>query len=249
MFRIETPTKATAVIRISVVIPTFKESDRIAETIAMARAAGGDEIVVVDGHSPDGTADAARAAKADKVLETAAGRGSQLALGCKHVSGDVVLMLHADASVEPGALEGLRRDAEAFFGGKPNDASEHPYWGCLTQRIDSDRSTLKVIELGNRWRARCLRLPMGDQGIFVSRQTLDRIGGIDDVPLLEDVRLGRRLRRLAAPRILPISITISDRRWRRDGVIRRTLGNWKILAAHRCGVSEERLARWYAGSK
>ena len=245
----ESDLASKSAIRISVVVPTFNEADRIAATVGMIRRAGGDEMVVVDGGSSDGTARIAREAGTDTVLESDASRGGQLALGCNHASGEIILMLHADACLPPASLKQLRADAEAFLPNRPGDGFERPYWGCLTQRIDSDRRSMRIIELGNRLRARWLRLPMGDQGIFVHRETLQRIGGVDDVPLLEDVRLSRRLRRMSPPRILAVPITISDRRWRRDGVLRRTLGNWMILAAHRCGVSETRLASWYTRAK
>ena len=62
--------------RISVVVPAYREAGRIGATVAALRTAlapvhdeGGAEIVVVDDGSDDGTAAAGRAAGADMVVE------------------------------------------------------------------------------------------------------------------------------------------------------------------------------------
>ncbi|GIT39430.1 MAG: hypothetical protein Ct9H300mP8_06260 [Gammaproteobacteria bacterium] len=39
----------------------------------------------------------------------------------------------------------------------------------------------------------------GDQGIFVHRSLLERIGGIPNQPLMEDIELSKRLRRISKP--------------------------------------------------
>ena len=60
-------------VRVSVVVPAYREEARIADTVARIRSeldvyASDLEIVVVDDGSPDGTADAARRAGADQVV-------------------------------------------------------------------------------------------------------------------------------------------------------------------------------------
>ena len=66
-----------AALRISVIIPTWREADRIADCVR--RAAGiGDEVVVVDAASPDDTARLAREAGARVIVIEEKGRGPQL---------------------------------------------------------------------------------------------------------------------------------------------------------------------------
>jgi dolichol-phosphate mannosyltransferase len=57
---------------VSVIVPTFAEEAIIEEMLERVRAQGPDEIIVVDGGSPDGTRDIAR--RHARVLETQASR-------------------------------------------------------------------------------------------------------------------------------------------------------------------------------
>jgi len=63
---------------------------------------------------------------------------------------------------------------------------------------------------------------------------------------MEDVELTRRLKRLARPRCLRAPLVTSSRRWETRGVVRTVLLMWWLRAAYFCGVSPQRLARWYA---
>ena len=40
-------------------------------------------------------------------------------------------------------------------------------------------------------------------------------------------------------------LVVSPRRWKRDGFLRRTLGNWALTVAYAVGISPARLARYY----
>lgn len=83
---------------ISVLIPAYNESERIASTIAAARTLPGvAEIVVVDDGSTDDTAARAEAAGADIVFRQAnAGKGAALRTAFALSTGAVVLLLDAD---------------------------------------------------------------------------------------------------------------------------------------------------------
>ena len=67
--------------RISVVVPTLAEAATVAEAIGVARRTLGDcEVIVVDGGSADGTAEAAEAAGAT-VLEATGSRAEAMNAG------------------------------------------------------------------------------------------------------------------------------------------------------------------------
>src|SRR5262245_33698650 len=92
---------------ISVIIPALNEAACLPETLACVRAQGPREIIVVDGGSGDGTREAAAAA--DVVLTAPRGRASQMNAGAARATGDVLLFLHADCTLEEGALEEVER--------------------------------------------------------------------------------------------------------------------------------------------
>ena len=91
--------------RISVVIPTWREAAVIEQSVGTG-AAVGDEVIVADAHSPDGTAELAARAGA-RVVQAERGRGVQLDAGANAANGDVLLFLHADARLGRGAREAL----------------------------------------------------------------------------------------------------------------------------------------------
>lgn len=100
-----------------------------------------------------------------------------------------------------------------------------------------------------RWanlRAAALGLPYGDQGLLISRDLLARIGGIPDLPLMEDVALARALR--GRLRALPATARTSAARYERDGWLRRSLTNGGTLLRYLTGTPPERLvARYRSG--
>src|SRR5438045_256698 len=88
---------------ISVIIPTLNEATCVTATVRSVRTQRPHEIIVVDGGSTDATREAA--AEADLVLQAPRGRASQMNAGAARATGDALLFLHADCTLEDGALE------------------------------------------------------------------------------------------------------------------------------------------------
>lgn len=187
-----------------------------------------------DGQSADATREVATAAGATVVVGPA-GRGGQLRAGVEASGGQAVLMLHADTRLASHA------------GGQLAEALADPAIACgaFRQRIDADGARFRWLEAGNAFRARRLGLPYGDQAIFVRRAVLDTIGGVPDLPLMEDVELMLRLRRITRPVLLDGPLHVSARRWLKSGVLRQTAQNWALLAAYLAGVPATRLLPSY----
>src|SRR5437899_2116114 len=87
---------------VSVIIPTLNEEGCLAETLTSVRAQEPAEILVVDGGSTDATCQIARGTA--RVLQGVRGRSAQMNLGAKHARAEVLLFLHADCTLEYGAL-------------------------------------------------------------------------------------------------------------------------------------------------
>ena len=217
---------------ISVIIPTLNEQDTITESVGSALAAGAEEVIISDGGSTDATWDLAQQAGASIRVRSLPGRGIQLNAGAVHAQRDVLLFLHADNRLHRTCLQQICQCGE-------------PLWGAFRQRIESNRTVFRLLEWGNSLRARYRAMPFGDQGIFVQRETYQRVGGFPEIPLMEDVELSGKLREFRRPLLLDGPLYVSPRRWDRRGVIRQTLINWSIQMSYRLGASPEQLQQRY----
>jgi glycosyltransferase involved in cell wall biosynthesis len=90
---------------ISVVIPTLDEAANLPHVLTRIPSMV-DEVVLVDGHSRDGTVDVARTIRPDVrvVLQNGKGKGNALACGFAAASGDIIVMIDADASNDPSEI-------------------------------------------------------------------------------------------------------------------------------------------------
>src|SRR5947207_2074886 len=88
--------------RISVIIPALNEAAALPAALTSLRRQRPHEVLVVDGGSSDATRDLAAADA--HVLTGVRGRAAQMNLGAKHATGDALLFLHADCTLDDGAL-------------------------------------------------------------------------------------------------------------------------------------------------
>lgn len=108
--------------RLTVVVPAYREAERIGSTVARLRADlaavdtdGGLEIIVVDDGSGDATAAHARAAGADQVLvlEHNRGKGGAVRVGMLAANGRTVAFTDADLAYPPAQIIDLLERVEA----------------------------------------------------------------------------------------------------------------------------------------
>jgi len=220
-------------VRLSVVIPTLDEAEWIAASVSSA-VGGADEVLVVDGGSRDGTPDRAEAVGA-RIISSTPGRARQLGVGAEAARGDVVLFLHADTQLPDGWDAAVRRalgDADVVG-------------GAFRLRFDERSPVFRLLEWGTRLRVALLRLPYGDQALFVRRSVLDAIGGLPQVPIMEDLDLVAALKRRGRLVLLALPVTTSARRYCERGPLRTAVLNLLAALAWACGLERARIAAWY----
>ena len=90
---------------VSVVIPTLNEAGNIGGVLEKMPPEV-TEVIIVDGHSTDGTVEAARSQWPDAriVFQDGKGKGNALACGIRLSTGDITVMLDADGSTDPAEI-------------------------------------------------------------------------------------------------------------------------------------------------
>jgi rSAM/selenodomain-associated transferase 2 len=216
---------------LSVIIPTLNAAATLPACLA-ALAPGAaliQEIIIVDAGSTDGTRSLAPHAT---WLTAPPSRGGQLRAGAAAATTPFLLLLHADTRLSPDWPNAIE------------PALNHPETAHYFQfRLDSPAQAARRLEALVALRCRLLHLPYGDQALLISATLLADIGGLPDIPLMEDVALARRLGRRLRP--LPAHALTSAARYERDGWLRRPLKNLSLLALYFLGVSPARLKRLY----
>lgn len=226
---------------LAVLVPVYDEAPRIAQNLgplmAQAQAHGSTvEVIVADGGSTDGSAAVARRLGA-RVLETARGRGTQLAEAADAARARWLWTLHADAGIQPDAVATVL----AWCARSP-----HP-WGACPSRFVHPAPFLRLMECITDGRPRVLRTPYGDQGLVVKRSAYEAVGGYRRIPLMEDVELARALRFHPGPGRVPTPLAVDARRWRHHGMLGTTLRNlWTLVRWRVLGVDAATLAADYS---
>ena len=227
---------------ISVIIPTLNAERTLAHTLAALVPAVVDgivqEAILVDGGSTDETRAIAEAA-GTHLIEAPPGRGTQLDAGAHQARGDWLLFLHADSVLEPGWAEEAKSFMERVEGGRRGQAA-----ASFQFALDDDGIMPRLIESLVGLRCHLLALPYGDQGLLISRNLYNRLGGFRPLPLMEDVDLVRRLRRRELVMLKSRAVT-SGERYRREGYLARSLRNLGCILLYYLRVPPRVLARLY----
>jgi rSAM/selenodomain-associated transferase 2 len=225
-------------VKISVVIPTLNEAKNILSTIDSVRQQDqAAEIIVVDGGSVDGTQEIARPHV--QVIDTPRGRAAQMNVGARAATGDLLLFLHADSRLAPGALAQIQKSLD-----NPRNAGR-VVGGTFTLAFDVDHPALRFYAFCSTidW----LVFRYGDEGIFVRRSIFEAMGGYADIPLMEDIDLLRRLPRYGRRVLIRnYPVTTSARRFVEHGIVRQEALNVALVAAWFAGIKPQTLAKWYA---
>jgi len=221
---------------LSVIIPVLNDAAPLLRLLAEIPCASANlEIIVVDGGSE--ISPLPRLPEPVRLLTVSpASRGGQLAAGVRVARGEWLWMLHADNADVASALQFLLQD-------RP------PCWGCFDVRLTTanggSHRALQLVAAMMNWRSRITSICTGDQGIFLHRSLLEEIGGIPDQPLMEDIELSRRLKRLKPATRPGIRISASGRRWLNNGVVTTILSMWLFRLRYYFGAAPEALARRY----
>jgi rSAM/selenodomain-associated transferase 2 len=199
---------------VSVIIPTLNEAATLRAAIESARRDDvQSEIIIVDGGSSDGTVELSEAAGCTVLSTSPAQRARQMNAGARAARADVLLFLHADTQLAPGALCAIcekMRDPRLVG-------------GAFVRRYDSRSRLLALTCQLAALRNRLWGWHLGDQAMFVRASVFRELGGFAEIAIFEDLDFSRRLGRCGRIVTLYPPVISSGRRFAERGPLRTTL--------------------------
>ena len=196
---------------LSVIIPTLNEELALPETLAsLFRQSSGEQIIVVDGGSTDGTEKICAQHPCITFISSEKGRATQLNAGARIATGDILLFLHADTLLPDNALNTIKRviNQEGLEAG-----------GFMHSFGNTDWRLKFISFLDNR---RCLktRIIYGDQAMFIKRELFERLNGFPEAKIMEDIYFCEKLVQHTTPVILDSFVITDPRKFIKMGIWR-----------------------------
>ena len=223
--------------RISIVIPVLNEASCLDQNLnRLFRTPGVSdhcEVIVCDGGSEDNSLEVIRRYPC-QITHSSRGRAVQMNTGANLAQGKWLLFLHADSVLPNNFINAIDTSSQ---------------WGFFRLRLDDDATIYRIIESAINLRSRFSRVAGGDQGLYFNKHFFESIDGFPQIPLMEDVAICKSARRRASPKLIPATLTSSNRRWREQGVAKTVLLMWSLRLAYWLGVDPKRLHRIYYPSR
>lgn len=192
------------------------------------------QIIVVDGGSHDRTLEIVKSFPVQVISQTG-GRAVQMNEGAKIATGEILLFLHGDTLLPADFADWVEKIMNT-----PGAIA-----GAFRLKVNASQPLLRLIEILVNVRSHYAHLPYGDQAIFLRAETFRKIGGFPLMPIMEDFVFIRQLGKIGKIAIAPVAVITSERRWQKLGICQTTLINQLMIMGYWCGVSPEKLAKWY----
>jgi cellulose synthase/poly-beta-1,6-N-acetylglucosamine synthase-like glycosyltransferase len=226
---------------VSIIVPSYNEHDKIADTIRSLKALrypkGKVEIIIVDDGSTDGTYSAAKKFSGIRILrQENRGKGSALNLGLRHSRSDLVACVDADSRPMPDALEkavpyfnepGVGGVTASIFAQNKGGIVERLQWLEYVMIVFS-RKLFEFIE--------SIYVTPGPFSIF-RRDVLTKVGGFDENVITEDIEIawkmlrnGYKIRMARDARVLTMVPSFVSGWWRQR--VRWNVGGIQTVFKH-----------------
>jgi len=209
---------------ITIIIPTLKLDDDLERLLSTLP----DDVIIVNGGPQT------YSFKDRTIVNTNPGRGLQLKSGARFAKGDWLFFLHADSTLTKGWMQTLADHTDT----EPDKAL------ALRLRFDDDGFFPRLLEYWVRFRCWAFAMPYGDQGLLISRALYEEISGYNEMPLMEDVDIIKRIGR-ARLKLSDQVIITSAEKYNKYGYVLRMFQNGFCLLLYKLGVNPAIIKKFY----
>lgn len=209
---------------ITIIIPTLKMDQALERLLGQLPA----DVIIVNGGAET------YSFKDYNIINTNPGRGLQLKTGAGFASGDWLLFLHSDSVLTTG----WREELQVHMSESADKAL------CFRLKFDDEGFFPRLLEYWVRFRCHVFALPYGDQGLFISRALYDNVGGYNEMPLMEDVDIIKRIGKSRLICSKQVIITSADK-YNKYGYLFRMIRNGFCLLLYKLGVSPAAIKKIY----
>ncbi len=216
---------------ISVIIPTLNEANTIVNLVADLKHCDAiTQIIVVDGGSSDGTQEICERLEMT-ILVSDRGKSNQMNKGATIANNDHLLFLHADSRISAESLNTLQQAIHQYEA------------GCFYLEFDKIGWLYSQYTYFSRFNSTLFTY--GDQGLFVRKDVFQQVGGYTEIPIMEDIDMVQKLKRIVGFKKLKVPIITSSRRFESVGIIKQQLINICLVLLYKCGVKPKVLKKYY----
>ena len=172
---------------VAVVVPAKNEA-RTIQDIVEGAARHADEVVVLDGHSEDGTREIATAAGARVVLDSGRGKGAAIRQSLEEVHADIVVFMDADGSHDPDDIPRLVQpilddEADLVIGCRMTGGSDELH-GDVSRFVRLTGSQVITLIINYRFNVRLTDVQNGFRAI--RRDVARAVGMVEDTFTIEE---------------------------------------------------------------
>jgi glycosyltransferase involved in cell wall biosynthesis len=222
---------------ISVIIPAYNDEGLIKSTISHLRENSYcrllKEIIVVDAGSADNTVKEALECGATVVRSIRRERGAQLNLGAQYATGKILYFITPGTLVPKNFTNEIVRATQKGFS-----------FGTFRMQFDYKHWLLKSLSWLTRQKINFTRLEA--QSLFVVVELFEKTGRFrEDLQILEDRELIKRLKRYSGFVILNDNMIASTRKYLDRGILRTEFSYLIASLMYGFGYSHNRLMRVY----
>ena len=205
--------------RVTIIIPTYNEEKNIEKIQdSLARLEGDFDVIFSDGFSKDNTYNLISYPKIRRIKY----RSRQMNEASKIAQSEYLFFVHADSIIDTKSIKAIEKCGADI--------------GVFKLKFDSDKLMMKIVSFFSNLRVKTRNIAFGDQGIFIKKSLFDKIGGYDDIPIMEDYKLSMDIKKLGIKfKVLKLPIITSARKFQKEGSLKTIIKMQKLQKSFRQG--------------